>query len=440
MNRVLFSTILLAPSWVDASVVGHWMWIDDANSSTLPLWSKVDLYISTSNTPEEDSMQVETLWTPPEKGKPFWTNESVPLGEGWLEQPVGATVFTFNAFMGLRFLENATQQLSGSMSGGNDMSNFTVLSRYEVHASTGLAPVQQKRVFESAEDGSKLTLSVSRDTRTGPALNFTFVPAGSVFPAPLVQDAAPVAGGPSRPPPKFTSALAQERAAAQDYGAQADDPPGPFALALDDDWDLHGDLPTKALLLSLQGLANSVGGDGSGGDGGGDDDDAAASASGAADTAADPAPLLYFLYPDDWDFTYTASFYDYLSSGRPDVGLDVPFTLLPDGDAAAALGAVGPLVWTGDVGYVLWDPDVRDSLPVAYTVSGTRRLLVLTADLVPAAAAALAGAGLALAPAPAVDLRGTLDGMTSAQVSAWAWDEFGAETSTDWMVRLPADE
>lgn len=187
----------------------------------------------------------------------------------------------------------------------------------------------------------------------------------------------------------------------------------PFLMYLDDDFDVHGGLSEKSLLLSLQGLANSV------------------------ETTEDGA-VLYFVYPEDWDFTYTPAFRDYLESGRPDAALNVAFTVLSN--ASAVVAAVAPLLQPLSnltvVDYVLWDPEESLSLPVAYTAAGVHRALVLTEGLVDLVSTALVSSGLTLSPAPIVDLRGRFVGMTAAEIFSWAYDKFANSTSKTHLVML----
>ena len=155
-----------------------------------------------------------------------------------------------------------------------------------------------------------------------------------------------------------------------------------FLWHYDGDWRLDGDLPGQALILSLQGLANR------------------------------DAPRLYGLYPDDWDFRFTPDLRDHLAGAR-----GWTFTTLRDiPDALAHLADHAR-------GYVVWDPDVRASLLVGFTVAGLEDAVLVTADQIPLVEAA----GLT----PIDDLRGRYDGMSDAEVHRRAraayWDRCSRE-------------
>jgi len=150
-----------------------------------------------------------------------------------------------------------------------------------------------------------------------------------------------------------------------------------FLWRYEGDWRLDGDLPEQVLVLSLQGLANR------------------------------DAPRLYGIYPDDWDFRFTPDFRDHLVARR-----GWTFTELRSvADALAQLGDHAR-------GYVVWDPQVRASLLVGFTVAGLEDAVLVTEPLIPVAEAA----GLTLVE----DLRGRYDGLSDAEVHRRAraryWD------------------
>ena len=148
------------------------------------------------------------------------------------------------------------------------------------------------------------------------------------------------------------------------------------------DWRLDGDLPVQALILSLQGLANRE------------------------------APRLYGLYPDDWDFRFTPDLHGHLKAQR-----GWTFTELTT--EKAALDQLADHAR----GYVVWDPAVRASLLVGFTVAGLEDAVLVTEELIPAAEAV----GLTVIE----DLRGRYDGLSDAEVHRRAraayWDRCSRE-------------
>ena len=183
-----------------------------------------------------------------------------------------------------------------------------------------------------------------------------------LLPALLLLLAAPVASQTAEPPPREAT-----------------------MMRLSDDWLLDGDLPTHALLISLQGLANR------------------------------DAPRLYYIYPPDWTYTFTESVYDYYQEVH-----NVTFDEITTADEALGRFAEHAS------GYVVWDDSVRTSLIVAFTVAGLEDAVVVNEALVPLVEAH----GLERVE----DLRGRYRGMSDAAIYADAWDRYGDRTSRDFVV------
>lgn len=160
-----------------------------------------------------------------------------------------------------------------------------------------------------------------------------------------------------------------------------------YVMNLIDDWEVRGGLDGNALLLSLQGNVNR------------------------------DAPLLYFVYPEGWDFRFTPSVLEFLRDRR-----GYSFSQL-----AEPWDAVERFRDYLD-GYVVWDPEVRTSLIVAFTVAGVRNLLVVS----PRQIAEAAALGLVCLE----DLRGRFRGLSDYDIYRVAKDAYFdscSNTSVVWM-------
>jgi hypothetical protein len=160
-----------------------------------------------------------------------------------------------------------------------------------------------------------------------------------------------------------------------------------FVFRLDNNWEILGKLPLNAMMISLQGLANRTG------------------------------PNLYLLYPDDWPFTYVNSAFEFYKTKRF-------FTFRELRTPAEAVRALAHYA----KGYVVWDPSVRASLIVAYTVAGLDDAVVVSEELIPL----VQQAGLK----PVEDFRGRFTGMTPAQIYSWAYDRYWQRCSKEFIIWL----
>lgn len=158
-----------------------------------------------------------------------------------------------------------------------------------------------------------------------------------------------------------------------------------YFMHIEDNWEIQGKLPVQAFLISLQGLANT------------------------------DAPHLYFIYPDSWPFTYTASVFDFYRDKRF-------FTFTDLRTQEAALQAFKKFV----KGYVVWDKSVRTSLIVAFTIAGVERAVVVSEEMIPM----VERAGLK----PVADLRGRFTGQTDVQIYTWAYDHYWKRCSKDLII------
>ena len=158
-----------------------------------------------------------------------------------------------------------------------------------------------------------------------------------------------------------------------------------YVMDLPGDWTIDGDLPSNAMLISLQGIANKKG------------------------------PALYFRYPPGWAFKFTTPVFNYYKDER-----SISFSELgsPE-DAIAALGGFAK-------GYVVWDKSVRTSLTVAFTVAGLEDAIVVSEEFVPL----MEQNGLKAIE----DFRGDFDGMTDYEIYSWAIDKYWARCSRDFVI------
>lgn len=155
----------------------------------------------------------------------------------------------------------------------------------------------------------------------------------------------------------------------------------------DGDWQVAGGLPEKALLVSLQGLANRT------------------------------APQLYIIHPRDFQWEITEPLFDFYARKH-----GVQFTELKSAEAALTRFAASAR------GYVVWDPAVGASLNVAFTIAGLEDALVVTPALVPL----VARHGLRKID----DLTGRYTGRTDAQIYADAIDRYWARCTHDSIMLM----
>jgi hypothetical protein len=160
-----------------------------------------------------------------------------------------------------------------------------------------------------------------------------------------------------------------------------------YMMRLSDNWEIDGDLPTQALLISLQGLANQG------------------------------APRLYFIYPKNWPYTFTEALFEYYGKRH-----NLSFTELKT--AEEALDALGKQAQ----GYVVWDKKVRTSLIVAFTVAGLERAVVVTEEQIPL----VERSGLKKVE----DFRGRFTGQSDYEIYRWAYEQYWDRTSKDFLIYL----
>lgn len=247
----------------------------------------------------------------------------------------------FNVYMGLRMIEGDKRRVSALLE--DNGKTLVLRDQVTLRGSQGSAPVVMTHRYSLTPEGDILTYQVSRSTRkTGPAISYTL----------------------------------------KRKGARTG-----YVIRLNDDFTIQSGLPSNAMMISLQGLANKTG------------------------------PLVYLLYPDDWPFTYVNSVYDFYRNKR-----FYTFTELKSAaDAVRSLARFAK-------GYVVWDTSVRTSLIVAFTVAGLEDAVVVSASEIPL----VQQAGLK----PVEDFRGKFTGMNDAQIYQWAYDHYWERCSRDYIIWL----
>lgn len=156
-------------------------------------------------------------------------------------------------------------------------------------------------------------------------------------------------------------------------------------MRLPGDWSIEGDLPTNAMLISLQGHANQ------------------------------DAPRLYFIYPPDWTYTFTESVAEYYGERH-----NVRFQEIATPEEALAR-------FSEHVeGYIVWDKNERTSLTVAFTLAGLENAIVVTEDQIPLAQQH----GLQLVE----DFRDRFSGWSDHEIYRWAYDQYWDRTSKEYVI------
>ncbi len=250
-------------------------------------------------------------------------------------------VFPSNVFMGLSMPVGATKKVSAVWEGKG--TQLKVVEKYKVHGSQGLTPVVVTHIYQLSKTKELLEYTISRSTREeNPAMKYILKPAGT-------RNA--------------------------------------YYMNIDNDWTIDGNLPEKAFLISLQGIANLTG------------------------------PKLYFIYPDNYPFTYTKSVFEFYRDKRY-------YTFTELKTAGQALAKLKQNV----KGYVVWDKSVRTSLIVAYTVAGLEQAVVISEEMIPM----VEKAGLK----PVEDFRGKFTGQTDTEIYQWAYDQYWDRCSRDFIIWL----
>ena len=171
-----------------------------------------------------------------------------------------------------------------------------------------------------------------------------------------------------------------------------------WVMRFDGDWLVAKGMPEKAMLVSLQGLANRA------------------------------TPQLYIVHPRDFQWEITEPLFEFYQRKH-----GVVFTEVKTADEALALFAKHAK------GYVIWEPAVSATMNVAFTIAGLEDALIVTEAQV----AQVEARGLKRID----DLRGRYTGQTDAQIYADAYTRYWARCTHDAImlmgghvgaVRMPA--
>lgn len=160
-----------------------------------------------------------------------------------------------------------------------------------------------------------------------------------------------------------------------------------WVMHFDGNWLVAEGLPEKAMLISLQGLANRT------------------------------APRLYIVHPKDYQWEITEPLFEFYERKH-----GVNFTPLPTADEALSQFA------RYAKGYVVWDKDVGPSLNVAFTIGGLEDAVVVTGELVPL----VEKHGLKKID----DLRGRYTGRTDAEIYEDAYNRYWARCAKDAVMLM----
>jgi hypothetical protein len=153
------------------------------------------------------------------------------------------------------------------------------------------------------------------------------------------------------------------------------------------DWEVNGDLPKQALLISLQGLSNRN------------------------------APNIYLLYNADYVHTEVRPALEFYKKRH---GMKTVTAETVEDAVAKYRDFVK--------GYVVWDPGVLTSLLLSYTVAGLEDALVITDAYIPLMEK--------LGIKPVIDFRGKFKGKSDLEIYQWAYNQYWGRCSRDYLVYL----
>ena len=152
-------------------------------------------------------------------------------------------------------------------------------------------------------------------------------------------------------------------------------------------WEINGDLPREALLISLQGLVNRTG------------------------------PRLYLLYGSDYDYHNVQALLDYYHADH-----HVEYTMIksiPD-----ALAKFRKYV----KGYIVYDQKIRDSIVLSFTAAGIMDGVVVAPDQVPMMKK--------LGFKELANYDGKFEKMDTTQIYQWAYDHFWNKCSHKELIYM----
>lgn len=310
---------------------GRWTLLAE-KSSPIEIYDKLSLDITTQG----DDVTILQTWGDGDLALPI--KYTLKTGGAENTVPVTNRVCPTDVFMGVSMDVRKPQLVKAQWSA--DRHELTLDRRFTMLGSQGEIEVPSRDTYTLSQYGDRLTLTVARPFREGAPYTFILKHAGT-----------------------------KEG----------------WLMKLGNHWDVAGSLDENALLISLQGLANT------------------------------DAPRLYFLYPEDWEFRFTPGMYDYYRQH-----LDYTFTELKT--IEQALKTFREHV----KGYIVWDRATRTSLNVAFTIAGLERGVVISPEQIPL----LEKLGFK----PLADLRGKYTGKSDLEIYRSAYAEYGARCSRDYIV------
>ncbi|MCF7687379.1 MAG: hypothetical protein K9M98_03880 [Cephaloticoccus sp.] len=160
-----------------------------------------------------------------------------------------------------------------------------------------------------------------------------------------------------------------------------------WVMNFDLDWRKDSGLPEKAMLISLQGLANRT------------------------------APRLYIVHPPEFQWEITGPLFEFYQRKHY-----INFTEVKTADEALALFS------QYTKGYVIWDKAVGASLNVAFTIAGLQDAVVVSEELIPL----VEKHGLKQLD----DLRGRYTGKSDAEIYQDAYDKYWAQCTHESVMLM----
>ncbi|ACB76236.1 GxGYxYP domain-containing protein [Opitutus terrae] len=322
-----------APSWE-----GSWVMIPE-QSSTVDVFDTVSLDFKSVS---PDRVHLIVHW-----GAQRSVDEPLDLRLGGAVNSVPVThkFFGGNVFMGVRRDVGATREIVAHWKGA-PFAELLLQDKLPIHAQQGRRVLDGSASLSLNTDGTVLTWLVQRPTR----------PADD----PLVY--------------RF------KRAGYRDA----------YSMKMTDNWDIDGDLPTQAALITLQGVVNRHG------------------------------PLLYFVYGPEWDYRFTGQIKEFYQQKKQ-------FSFKQLTSLRQALTTFKDQVHS----YVVWDKAVRTSLIVSFTVAGLEDAIVVSEELIPL----MQELGLK----PVADFRGQFTGQSDVQIYQWAYDQYWKRCSKDYICWMGGD-
>jgi len=179
----------------------------------------------------------------------------------------------------------------------------------------------------------------------------------------------------------FLTANLPDRAAAKERTIHC------WVMNASGNWEIYGDLPDQALLISLQGLVNRT------------------------------APRLYLLFGPNYDWTEVSALLNFYHQER-NVDYDTIMSV-PD-----ALERFKKYV----KGYIVYDQKIRDSIVLSFTLAGIMDGVVVAERQIPMMEK--------LGFKKLADLRGEFEGMNSAQIYKWAFDRYWKYCTHNMLIYL----